>query len=133
MMDSETANVNQMIEELDMNDPSAALLANELNNFFQELEEIQTEDILSDADIIRLVQEDARDEDESSNSEDDTLVSPGDALKYLETWISFYEQQDDNEFRAEDLKLFKKYFKIVKWLEQQFRKQASIIDYFFSI
>ncbi|CAG8697011.1 13692_t:CDS:2, partial [Rhizophagus irregularis] len=107
MMDSETADVNQMIEELDMNDPSAALLANELNNFFQELEEIQTEDILSDADIIRLVQEDARDEDESSDSKDDTLVSPGDTSKSLEIWISFYEQQDDNEFHAEDLKLFK--------------------------
>ncbi|CAB5131919.1 unnamed protein product [Rhizophagus irregularis] len=133
MMDSETADVNQMIEELDMNDPSAALLANELNNFFQELEEIQTEDILSDADIIRLVQEDARDEDESSDSEDDTLVSPGDTSKSLEIWISFYEQQDDNEFHAEDLKLFKRYFKIIKRLEQQFRKQASIMDYFFSI
>ncbi|GBC30355.1 tigger transposable element-derived protein 4-like [Rhizophagus irregularis DAOM 181602=DAOM 197198] len=117
MMDSETADVNQMIEELDMNDPSAALLANELNNFFQELEEIQTEDILSDADIIRLVQEDARDEDESSDSKDDTLVSPGDTSKSLEIWISFYEQQDDNEFHAEDLKLFKRYFKIIKRLE----------------
>ncbi|CAB5379691.1 unnamed protein product [Rhizophagus irregularis] len=84
MMDSKTADVNQMIEELDMNDPSAALLANELNNFFQELEEIQIEDILSDADIIRLVQEDARDEDESSDSKDDTLVSSGDVLKSLE-------------------------------------------------
>uniref|UniRef100_U9U1F9 Uncharacterized protein n=1 Tax=Rhizophagus irregularis (strain DAOM 181602 / DAOM 197198 / MUCL 43194) TaxID=747089 RepID=U9U1F9_RHIID len=75
-MDSETADINQMIKKLDMNNPSAALLANELNNFFQELEEMQTEDILSDIDIIRLVQEDARDEDESSNSENDTLVSP---------------------------------------------------------
>ena len=97
------------------------------------MEEIQTEDILSDADIIRLVQKDTRDEDESSDSEDDTLVSPGDAFKSLETWISFYEQQDDNEFLAKDLKLFKRYFKIIKWLEQQFRKQASIMDYFFSI
>ncbi|CAB4382397.1 unnamed protein product [Rhizophagus irregularis] len=104
-----------------------------LDFFEKELEEIQTEDILSDANIIRLVQEDARDEDESSDSEDDTLVSPGDALKSLETWISFYEQQDDNEFHAKDLKLFKRYFKIIKWLEQQFRKQASIMDYFFSI
>ncbi|PKC06129.1 hypothetical protein RhiirA5_419983 [Rhizophagus irregularis] len=106
-MDSETADVNQMIEKLDINNPSAALLANELNNFFQELEEMQTEDILSDIDII-------------SNSENDTLVFPGNALKSLETWISFYEQQDDNEFHAENLKLFKRYFKIIKWLEQQF-------------
>jgi hypothetical protein len=132
MMDSETANVNQMIEELDMNDPSAASLAKELSNFFQELEEIQTEDILSDTDIIKLVQEDMRDEI-SDSKDDDILVSPGDALKSLGTWISFFEQQDDNEFHAEDLKLFKKYFKIIKQLDQQVRKQASIIDYFFSI
>src|SRR3954470_13383751 len=131
-MDSETADVNQMIEELDMNNPSTALLANELSNFFKELEEIQTEDILSDADIISLVQENTRDES-SDTEEDDALVSPGDALKSLETWISFFEQQDDNEFRAEDLKLFKRYFKIIKQLDQQFRKQASIMEYFFSI
>ncbi|PKB97820.1 hypothetical protein RhiirA5_432450 [Rhizophagus irregularis] len=120
MIDSETADINQMIEKLDMNNPSAALLANELNNFFQKLEEMHTEDILSNVDIIRLVQEDMRNEDESSDSENDTLVSPDDALKSLETWISFYEQQDDNKFHAEDLKLFKSYFKIIKQLEQQF-------------
>jgi hypothetical protein len=118
MIDSETADVNQIIEELDMNDPSAASLAKELSNFFQELEEIQTEDILSDADIIKSVQEDTH--DEISDSEDDNiLVSPGDALKFLGIWILFFEQQDDNEFHAEDLKLFKKYFKIIKRLDQQ--------------
>ncbi|CAB5203898.1 unnamed protein product [Rhizophagus irregularis] len=132
MMDNETADVNQMIEELDMNDDSAASLANTLSNFFQELEEIQTEDILNDADIIRSVQEDTC--NESSDSEDDDiLVSPSDALKSLETWISFFGQQDNDEFWVEDLKLFKRYFNIIKRLEQQFRKQASIMDYFFSI
>jgi len=60
------------------------------------------------------------------------LVSPGDALKSLETWISFFEQQYYDEFCVEDLELFKRYFKIIKRLEQQSRKQASIMDYFFS-
>ena len=129
MMDNEKADVNQMIEELNMDDPFAASLANTLNNFFQDLEEIPTEDILNETDIIRLVQDETRDEN-SDSEEEDTLVSPGDALKFLETWISFFEQQYDNEFCVEDLKLFKKYFKIIKRLEQQSRKQASIMDYF---
>ncbi|CAB4390952.1 unnamed protein product [Rhizophagus irregularis] len=120
MINSKTADINQIIKKLDMNNPSAVLLANELNNFFQKLEEMHTKDILSDVDIIRLVQENTRDEDENSDSENDTLVYAGDALKSLETWILFYEQQDDNEFHAEDLKLFKSYFKIIKRLEQQF-------------
>jgi hypothetical protein len=78
-----------MIKELDINDAFAVSLTNILSNFFQELEEIQTEDILNDADIIRSIQEDTC--DESSDSEDDDiLVSLSDALKSLKTWISFF-------------------------------------------
>ena len=131
MMDNEKSDVNQMIEELNVDDPFAASLANALNNFFQDLEEIPTEDILNENDIIRLVQEESHDEN-SDSEEEDTLVSPGDALKSLETWISFFEQQYYDEFCVEDLELFKRYFKIIKRLEQQSRKPASIMDYFFS-
>ena len=48
------------------------------------MEEIPTEDILNENDIIRLVQEESHDEN-SDSEEKDTLVSPGDALKSLET------------------------------------------------
>jgi len=128
-VDEETADINQMIKELNTDDPSAASLANALNNFFQDLEGIPTEDILDENDIIKLVQEETREEN-SGSDEEDTLVSPGDALKTLKTWISYFEQQYDDEFCVEDLKLFKGYFKIIKRLEQQSRKQASIMDYF---
>lgn len=129
LVDKETADINQMIKELDMDDPSAASLVNALNKFFQDLERIPTEDILDENDIIKLIQEETYDENNDSD-EEDILVSPGDALKFLETWISYFEQQYDDEFCVEDLKLFKKYFKIIKRLEQQSRKQASIMDYF---
>ncbi|PKY48204.1 hypothetical protein RhiirA4_421980 [Rhizophagus irregularis] len=67
----------------------SALLASLPEDRRAKLKEIQTGDILSDANIIR-------------------------DMDFI------YEQQDDNEFHAEDLKLFKRYFKIIKQLEQQF-------------
>lgn len=128
-LNEEMADVDQMIEELDMDDPSASLLADTLTNFFKELEEIPTEDILSDDDIIGLIQEETRNQD-SDSEEEEILVSSSDAFKSLKTWISFFEQQYTDEFHAKDLTLFKKYFKIVKRLEQQSRKQVSITDFF---
>ncbi len=53
---------------------------------------------------------------------EEILISSGDALKSLKIWISFFEQQYIDEFHMEDLNLFKRYFKIVKWFEQQSRK-----------
>ena len=129
VIDKEVADINQIINELDMDDPSAASFANTLNNFFRDLEGIPTEDILDENDIIRLVQKETYDEN-SDSEEEDTLVSPGDVLKSLGTWISYFEQQYDDEFCVEDLNLFKRYFKVIKRLEQQSRKQASIMDYF---
>ena len=57
MMNDDAADISQMINELDIDDPSAALLADELYDFFCDLEEIPTEKILSDDEIIRLIQD----------------------------------------------------------------------------
>jgi hypothetical protein len=133
MMDNEIANIDQLIEEFDMDNPdnpSATLLADTLNNFFHDLEEIPTEEILNEYDIIRLIQEETCEEDENSDSEEEEiLVPPNDALKSLQTWITFFEQQHIDEFHVEDIDIFKKYFKIVKRLELQSRKQTSIMDF----
>ena len=105
VIDNETADIDQIIKKLDMNDPSAFSLANALTNFFQDLEEIPTENILDKNDIIRLIQEEMR--DENSDSEDEEILVPsGDALKSLKIWISFFEQQNIDEFCVEDLSLF---------------------------
>ena len=128
-MDIKKADIDQMIKELDIDNFSAFSLANVLIDFFQKLEEIPTENILDENDIIRLIQEEICDQNSDSEKEE-ILVSSGDALKSLKTWISFFEQQYTDEFHVKDLNLFKRYFKIVKWLEQQSRKQSSITDFF---
>jgi hypothetical protein len=132
MMDDDAADIGQMINELDMDDPAAALLADKLYDFFQDLEEIPTEEILSDDDIVRLIQDQVNenDENDSDSEEEQILVPPNDALKSLQTWITFFEQQEIDEFSIEDMKIFEKYFKIVKRLEHQSRKQVSITDFF---
>ena len=90
MIDDEIADIDQIIREFNTDDPSATLLVNTLNHFFQKLEEIPTEEILDENDIIRLIQEEMRDENDDSE-EEEILVSPG-ALKCLQTWITFFEQ-----------------------------------------
>ena len=98
-MDDEATDINQMINELNTEDPSAALLADALNDFFHDLEEIPTEDVLSDDDILKLIQEETHDEDNNSDSEEEEiLVPPGDALRSLQTWIKFFEQQHIDKF-----------------------------------
>ena len=130
MMDNETADINEIINELDMDNPSAASLANALNGFFHDLEEISTEELLNEDDIIRLIQDQDQEDDNGDSEEEQTLVPPSDALKSLQTWITFFEQQEIDELCVEDMKIFEKYFKIVKRLEQQSRKQVSITDFF---
>ena len=80
------------IEELNDIDPCASLLANALSDFIYELEEIPTEDILSEDEIIKLIQEEMCDENDNDDSEEElVLVSPGKALRSLQTWITFFE------------------------------------------
>ncbi len=131
-MDLETERINQMIDEFD--DPHASPLKNAIDDFFQDLEEeIPTEDLLNDDEIIRLVQGEVND-DENNDSEEDfnelVPVSFVDAIKSLQNWITFFEQQTTNEFKTEDLDIFKKYLNIVRQLELQARKQTSITDFF---
>ena len=81
----EEADINQIIEELDMNDPFATLLADTLNDFFNDLEGIPTEDILDENDIIKLVKEEMHNEsNENSNSEEEQIsISLNNTLKSL--------------------------------------------------
>jgi hypothetical protein len=120
-IDDEVANINQIIRELDAaEDPRGAALADAINDFFLDLEkEIPTEDILNDDDIVKLVQEEMYDgeNNENDSEEEETQVSLGDALKSIQTWISFFEQQQSDEFNVDDLYLFKKYFKITTLLK----------------
>ena len=134
IMNDETKNVNEIISELDVtSDSHAALLANALNKYFCELEEeVLTGKLLEDDDIIKLVQDEiCEDEiDENDSEEEQMQVSLGDAFKSMQTWVIFFEQQKTDEFNMEDMRIFKKYLKIMRRLELQARKQVPITQFF---
>ena len=134
IMGEEMANIDQIIGELDIeSDPCANLLADAINDFFVDLEEnIPTEKILSDDDIVKLIQEEAHGDENSDDDSDEepALVSFGNAFKSLKTWMDFFEQQSLDEFDVEDMHVFKKYFTIVQRLELRSRKQTSITGFF---
>ena len=116
IFNGETDNINEIIGELDTSsDPCATLLADALDNYFHELEEeIPTEELLNDDDIIKLVQDEMRNDeiDENDSEEEQMQVSLCDALKSIQTWVNFFEQQKTDEFNIEDICTFKKYLKI---------------------
>ena len=103
-----------------------------MTDYFHELEEVLIEDILNDDDIIQLVQEEIHEEDDTNDDseEEPILISPNEALKSLQTWITFFDQQQIDEFSIEDGYIFKKYLNVVRRLEVQSRKQALITDFF---
>ena len=135
VLNRETSDTNQIIEDLSIvsNNPLAAPLANALNDYFCDLEgEIPTEDILDENDIIKLIQEEMNGENDNLDDfeNEPVLVSLDDAIKSLQTWMSFFEQQEMDEFKVDDERVFKKYFKTVQKLKLQTKKQVPITDFF---
>jgi len=137
IVDDEAEDLDQIIGELNTGDSNTALLADALNNFFNDLEEeILTEAILSDDDIIKLIQEEIYEDDKINNDNNDSeeeepvLVSLDSAIRSLQNWISYFEQQQMSEFRVEDMDIFKKYLNLIKQLERKSRKQVSITNFF---
>jgi hypothetical protein len=134
ILDNEVGDTNQFIEDLGAasDKPLAASLADALNDFCDLKEEILTEDVLNENDIIKLIQEEMNEEkDNSDDSEDDlVLVSLDDAIKSLQTWVTFFEQQEMDEFKNEDVRVFKKYLKTVHELKIQAKKQVQITNFF---
>jgi hypothetical protein len=58
------------------------------------------------------------------------LISLDNAMKSLQNWINFFEQQQMCEFKKKDMDIFKKYLNMVKQLERKSRKQVSITNFF---
>jgi len=94
--------------------------------------DIPTEDILDENDIIKLIQEEMDSENDNlDDSEDEpVLVFLDDATKSLQTWITFFKQQETDEFKDNDERVFRKYFKTVQKLKSQTKKQVLITDFF---
>ena len=66
-----------------------------MTDYFYELEVVLIENILNDDDIIQLVQKEIHNESNTNDDfeEEPILVSLGEALKSLQTWIIFFDQQ----------------------------------------
>jgi len=134
ILDHEVADTNQIIEDLSAASDNllATSLSDALNDFCNLEEEIPTEDILNENDIIKLIQEEMN---RKNNNEDDSenelvIVSLDDTTKSLQTWMTFFEQQEIDEFKNEDGHVFKKYLKTVHKLKRQTKKQVQITSFF---
>ena len=68
--------------------------------------------------------------DEDDSEEEPTPIPLKDAIKSLQNWITFFEQQQIDEFRVEDMNVFKKYLILAQQIERQSRKQVSITNFF---
>src|SRR6185312_13633770 len=103
ILDNEVADTNQFIEDLGAasDKPLAAPLADALNDFCDLKKEILTEDVLNENDIIKLIQEEMNEEKNNSDDSEDelVLVSLDDAIKSLQTWVTFFEQQEMDKFK----------------------------------
>ena len=126
--------INRMVEGLNETDSYATPLIDTLNDFFNDLEEyIPTEAILDENDIVNLIQEEMNEiekDDESEEKEEPILVPLDDAIKSLQNWITFFEQQQLDEFRTEDMNVFKQYLSLTQKLERKSQKQTSITNFF---
>ena len=134
ILDHEVADINQIIEDLGVASDNllATSLSDALNDFCDLEEEIPTENILNENDIIKLIQEEMnRKNNNEDNSEDEPMiVSLDDATKSLQTWMTFFEQQEIDEFKNEDGRIFKKYLKTIHKLKRQTKKQVQITSFF---
>jgi len=86
--------------------------------YFQMLDrEIPTEDHLTEEQIINMVQNENDQMEESEDNDENEEIPPipmKKAVDGLETFINYFEQQDDSEFNFDDLRNFKKYLRIIR-------------------
>ena len=109
-------------------------------NIFRFDQEIPTEEILTEEQIINMIQADKEDQEMEENENDDDdddddeeipAVSVNKALNGLETFINFFEQQSDLEFNVDDLHTFRRYLRVVRVKEINSKKQCTL-DLFFN-
>jgi hypothetical protein len=117
-------------DELDGIDIDCLLEADELREYLQLLDQdIPTEEQLNDEQIINLLQNEGKSDDNSSD-EDIRLVSEKQGVDALKIFINYFEQQDDPEFNVDDLRIFRKYLRIARIREINLKKQSTL-DMFF--
>ncbi|CAG8695141.1 13004_t:CDS:2, partial [Cetraspora pellucida] len=133
LLEQQEEDVNTLVIDLTSQDPDPEI-ERQLNTYLDlNNSHILTEEKLEDSEIIEIVLDEANqhengDPDDTDEEEPEISVSEG--LKSLNTFIGFFEQQADTDFKAEDLKIFRKYLPLVnqKYIESKW--QTSISDFF---
>jgi hypothetical protein len=132
------ANIQDFEEEDEIEDLLNELPEiDEIQEYFRIFDqEIPTEEILTEEQIINMIQADKEDQEMEENENEDgdeeiPPVSVKKALDGLETFISFFEQQNDVEFNVDDLNFFRRYLRVVRVKEIDSKKQSTL-DLFFN-
>ncbi|CAB5373885.1 unnamed protein product [Rhizophagus irregularis] len=133
-MSNEENNLNELESLLsELPEDSDGLL-----EYFQMLDKkIPTEEVLTDEQIINFIQRDENEKDDNNNDDDDDddddvivpLISAKKAVDLLETYIKYFEQQNDDDFDFNDLQIFKKYLRVTRFKAFNSKNQ-TILDTF---
>jgi hypothetical protein len=68
--------------------------------------------------------------DDDDENEEKSPISTKRAIDGLETFINYFEQQDDSNFNFDDLRNFKKYMRIIRVKEFNAKKQGTLDTFF---
>ena len=95
-------------------------------------QEIPTEEYLTEDQIVNLVQSEEKENESDTDTSDEEIppVSAKDGVNALKTFINYFEQQDDDEFNIDDLRMFRKYLQVAKTKEFNSKTQSTL-DMFF--
>ncbi|CAB4392444.1 unnamed protein product [Rhizophagus irregularis] len=128
-MDNGTNDVDQ---ESDFEEEIEYLLnlpeIDDICDYLQEFDSsIPTEDILTDEQIINLVHSEENEDDSDTSDEEIPIVSTQQAVNSLQTFIKYFEQQDDSaQYNTNDLRTFRKYLHLTKVKETNSRRQDTL-------
>ncbi|CAG8813868.1 7486_t:CDS:1, partial [Dentiscutata erythropus] len=88
----------------------------DIQEYFQLINfNVSTEENLTEEQITNLIQSEENEESDSDEEEEILSVLVKDAVSRLETFIKYFEQQDNNsEFNVDDLLIFRKYLRMSK-------------------
>ncbi|CAG8501241.1 13300_t:CDS:2, partial [Cetraspora pellucida] len=131
LLEQQEEDVNDLVIDLTSQDPE---IKSQLNTYLDLSNlHIITEEKLEDSEIIEIVIDEANqckngDPDDSDKEQPEISISEG--LMGLNKFISFFEQQIDADFKAEDLKIFQKYLALLNRKYRESKRQASISDFF---
>ena len=121
-----------MEDLLDILSESNTLILYDIQHYVKELDELPVEEFLDDKQIIEYITKDNEEEEIISDSEPELeIINVKEAAQGLKNFITFFIQQSDNSnFDCEDLKVFRKYSKLMNLKLIESKKQTSI-NFFF--